>query len=182
MAVNRAVLLVVIVAAAGVAGLFTAMFTLADSGSKTTGNVEDQRHIEGLYAGVEQDEGMVTIDNQQYYMTTVTAIDSVARIPRGADITFHDVEFSFPRGSLLTPAGVAIVFEVVYPDNTIEKFGKVAVGNGTGGFIDSAIFVSSLPGAKVPEAATVLGKHQDPNAGITVYNQGEQIKLLVSAG
>lgn len=42
------------------------------------------------------------------------------------------------------------------------------------------LFMSSIPCAKVPMAETVLGAHQNPNAGVSIYNRGEQIKLLVS--
>lgn len=127
------------------------------------------------YAGIDNDNATVTIRNQEYFMTTVKDIKDISQISRGYNIQFHNVTFSFPYGSLLTPGGVLVVFEVRYPDGWTEKFGSVSEGAA-----QAPLSISSLPGAFVPNTQTVLGKHQNPNVGLTIHNKGEQIKLLVS--
>lgn len=112
-------------------------------------------------------------------MTTLKDIKDISQIPRGYNIEFHNVIFSFPYGSFLSPGGVLIVFEVRYPDGSVEKFGSVSKGTG-GGAAEAPLGISSIPGAYVPNTQTVLGKHQNPSAGITMHNKGEQMKLLVS--
>lgn len=141
------------------------------------------RDIEDVYSGMERTDNntVVTIGSQQYYMATLSGMN-IFSIPRGTTITFQGVTFSFPYGSLLTPAFGGTVFVIKYPDGNVERFGQVTETNGGGGSAQCALCVSSLPNAKVPMADTVLGNHQNPNAGVAIYNHGEQIKLLVSKG
>lgn len=134
-----------------------------------------QQYIMEVYPGLYSLENTtVTINSNEYYMTTLQNI-SISSIPQNATFAFHEVTFSFPYGSLLYPGGAGTVFKIKYPDGTLEKFGKVAKGYGR-----MALNVSSMPSAEVPMAETVLGKHQNPNAGVAIYKKGEQVKLLVS--
>jgi hypothetical protein len=134
-----------------------------------------QRYIEEVYPGLySQKNTTITINYREYYLTTLKNI-GISSIPHKATFAFHKVIFSFPYGSLLSPGGAGTVFEIRYPDGTVEKFGNVSKGYG-----EMALSVSSIPGAEVPMADTILGKHQDPNAGVAIYNKGKQVKLLVS--
>jgi hypothetical protein len=127
------------------------------------------------YVGIDNDNAIVTIRGKQYYMTTVKDVNNIWQIPRGYNIRFHNVTFSFPYGSLLSPGGALVVFEVRYPDGSTEKFGSAS-----GGAAHAPLGISSIPGAAVPDTQTALGRHQNPNVGLTIHNKGEQIKLLVS--
>lgn len=127
------------------------------------------------YAGIDNDNATVTVRGQQYYMNTVKDVNNICQIPRGYSIQFHNVTFSFPYGSFLSPGGTLVVFEVRYPDGSREKF-----GSSSGGAAHAPLGISSLPGAFVPNTQTVRGKHQNPNVGLTIQNKGEQMKLLVS--
>lgn len=127
------------------------------------------------YDEINRDNATITIRNQEYYMTTIKDIKDIWKIPRGYNIQFHNVTFAFPYGSLLSPGGVLVIFEVTYPDGSIEKFGSVSKGAA-----QAPLGITSIPGADVPNTQTVLGKHQSPNVGLTIHNKGDQINLLVS--
>lgn len=160
----------------GLPPITSSQFTVVNVDDYSQQQQQQQQNIEGAYSGIErEDDTTVTINNHPYYMTTLSTMAGISQIPKGATFTFRNVTFTFPYGSLNTPGGPGTVFEVKYPDGTIEKFGKVAENYG-----EVALFVPSSPHAKVPIAETVLGAHQNPNAGVAIYNKGEQIKLLVS--
>jgi hypothetical protein len=117
-------------------------------------------------AGLENDTGMVTLGNQEYYFTTVN--DTMTTYQgEGVQESFHGVVFTFfPRPFSGGPAGSCgntnFGSDVKFPDDKHELLG---VG---------------IPGLPCGEnyIQTVLSNHTNPQAGLAVYDQ--KIKLLVS--
>lgn len=136
--------------------------------------VPTDRVLHGSYDGIDKDNGMVTINNQRYYLTTLN--ETVGEIKRGESIDFHNVTFSFPDGVFLTPGGIILIPDIKFQDGSEEVYGKSETFAG-GGYM-SGIGISSIPGAS-KEPVTVFTDHVHPQAALTLYNGS--VKLLVSA-
>jgi hypothetical protein len=144
------------------------------SNQNTTLLLDQNNVISGdFYQGIENNTGIISIKNQTYYMMTAT--NSTYPIARGMTIQFHQVTFSFPDGSLATPGGEIIPFDMTFPDGITESYGKV-VKNSDGSGSMSGIGLG--PGPSSNRTITVLGDHIHPQAGVTMTEN--QIKLLVS--
>ena len=115
------------------------------------------------YEGVEQDSGIITIRNQSYYMTTAPI--KFGEYINESTIQFHNVTFSFTKGSGYTPGGYILESYVKFPDDPVQY--------------GAALRESSLPGAQNHDPTTILSVHTKPQAGLTRYH--DQIKLLASA-
>ena len=129
------------------------------------------------YEGIDKDNNIVSINNQTFYQTTLGY--SVYDLPKKASISFHDVVFAYPQGSLNTPGGSFVMLDMQFQDGFEEIYGGTAlVQNGT---------VTQIGGIPIPtqygprvatNSITILGNHTMPQAGITIYH--DKIKLLVS--
>ena len=128
-----------------------------------------------FYNGIDKD-GIVTINNQTYYQTTLDY--DIYNLPKIRPIQFHNVTFSFPEGTLITPGGAFVTLDVKFQDGNEEIYGGTKTnpdGSGMGG----GISVPTMYGPHMAtNSTTVLGNHTLPQAGITIYN--DKIKLLVS--
>lgn len=126
-----------------------------------------------FYQGIENDTGTTTIGNQAYYFTTLndtlSSYHGVAAIP----FTFHGIDFTLfpsafspgPPGNLTSSCGnTNFSSEVTFTDGTPENLNV------------------QIPGQPCSEnyTQTALSNHQNPQAGIQVY-QGK-IRLLASVG
>ena len=131
------------------------------------------------YDGIDKDNGIVSINNQTFYQTTLGY--SVYDLPKKVSTSFHDVVFAFPQGSLITPGISFVMLDMKFHDGFEETYGGTAlVQNGT---------VTQISGIPIPtqygphvatNSITILGNHTMPQAGITIYH--DKIKLLVSVG
>lgn len=129
------------------------------------------------YDGIDKDNGVVSINNQTFYQTTLGY--SVYDLPKKTSTSFHDVVFAFPQGSLITPGSSFVMLDMKFHDGFEETYGGTAlVQNGT---------VTKIGGIPIPtkygphvatNSITILGNHTMPQAGITIYH--DKIKLLVS--
>lgn len=124
------------------------------------------------YAGIdEEDNTTVSIDNQTYYQTTLNY--SAYRLPEATPIQFHNVTFTFPAGTMITPGGAFVMLDMKFPDGFEEIYGT-HTANEFGGI--------PLPTQYGPHLAvnstTVLSNHIQPQGGMTVYH--DKIRLLVS--
>ncbi|WP_166390020.1 hypothetical protein [Candidatus Nitrosotalea sp. TS] len=125
------------------------------------------------YAGIDEEGNTtVSIDNQTYYQTTLDY--SASRLPEATQIQFHNVTFTFPAGTMITPGGAFVMLDMKFPDSFEEIYGT-HTANEFGGI--------PLPTQYGPHLAvnstTVLSNHLEPQAGMTIYD--DKIKLLVSA-
>lgn len=125
------------------------------------------------YDGIDKD-GLVSIDNQTFYQTT---LDNDIYKLKGTSIQFHNVTFSFPEGTLVTPGGAFVNLDVKFQDGFEEIYGGIMSnldGSGSAGGIP-------IPTPYGPHLATnsitVLGNHTTPQAGLTIYH--DMVKLLV---
>lgn len=129
-----------------------------------------------FYDGIEKD-GIVTINSQTFYQTTLDY--DTYNLPKNITIPFHNVTFSFPEGTLITPSGAFVNLDVKFQDGNEEIYGGTTKTPDDSGTMLGGI---SIPAAYGPHLATnsttVLGNHTIPQAGITIYN--DKIKLLVS--
>ncbi|MDE1839193.1 MAG: hypothetical protein KGH87_04650 [Thaumarchaeota archaeon] len=128
------------------------------------------------YDGIDKDDGLVSVNNQTFYQTT---LDNDIYKLKGMSMQFHNVTFSFPEGTLITPGGAFVNLDVKFKDGLEEIYGGTAlVQNGT----VTKISGISIPAQYGPHVATnsitILGNHTMPQAGITIYH--DKIKLLVS--
>lgn len=120
-----------------------------------------------IIAGLEQDTGIVTLENQTYYFETPN-YDETAYVDQ-IQISFYDVIFTlFPsgtgRGGLPTNGcgGMYLWTDVMFSDNTNELL---------------RIFVDAEP--CIPDSIpTMLSNHTNPQAVLMFYD--EKMKLLVS--
>ena len=143
-----------------------------DPGAKPKINLYDYS-----YDGIDKDNGIVSINNQTFYQTTLGY--SVYDIPKKASTSFHGVVFAFPQGSLITPGSSFVMLDMKFHDGFEETYGGTAlVQNGT---------VTKIGGIPIPtqygphvatNSITILGNHTMPQAGITIFH--DKIKLLVS--
>ncbi|HVX02035.1 MAG TPA: hypothetical protein VHA09_02675 [Nitrososphaera sp.] len=138
--------------------------------------VPADRVLHGSYDGIDKDNGMVTINNQRYYLTTLN--ETVGEIKRGESIDFHNVTFSFPDGVFLTPGGIILIPDIKFQDGSEEVYGKSTIFSGGGGYT-SGIGMPSSPHAS-KEPITVFTNHVHPQAALTLYNGN--VKLLVTVG
>ncbi|MEO9363674.1 MAG: hypothetical protein ABI348_07220 [Nitrososphaera sp.] len=136
--------------------------------------VPADRVLHGSYDGIDKDNGMVTINNQRYYLTTLN--ETAGEIKRGESIDFHNVTFSFPDGVFLTPGGIILMPDIKFQDGSEEVYGKSTTFEGGGGYM-SGIGMPSSPHAS-KEPIIVFTNHVHPQAALTLYN--ENVKLLVS--
>ena len=71
------------------------------------------------YDGIDKD-GLVSIDNQTFYQTT---LDNDIYKLKGTSMQFHNVTFSFPEGTLITPGGAFVNLDVKFQDGFEEIYG-----------------------------------------------------------
>lgn len=140
-------------------------------------NIPEQSGFNGLtvndtYDGMNQTQGIVRIDNQSYFMTTLDGnLKSIVfNQPNGTAVEFANVTFSFP-----SPSGI--------PMTTNPKFAVIVqFQDGT----NETLYIQ----AQRDHPLTVFSSHSSPKAAITV-TQAEwlmlkdednlgKIKLLVS--
>lgn len=129
--------------------------------------------INDTYDGINQTQGIIRLNNQSYFMTTLDGnLKSIIfNKPNGTAVEFANVTFTFP-----SPAGI--------PLTTNPKFAVIVqYQNGT----NETLYVQ----APKDHPLTVLSSHNNPKAAITVTqanwltlkeednNQGK-VKLLVS--
>jgi hypothetical protein len=130
------------------------------------------------YEGIDKDNGMISINNQTFYQTTLDY--SVYDIPKKTSISFHDVIFAFPQGSLNTPGGSFVMLDMKFQDGFEEIYGgKAITRNGTTTMIGGIPIPTQYGPHVAVNSITILGNHTMPQAGITIYH--DKIKLLVSA-
>jgi plastocyanin len=127
------------------------------------------------YDGIDKD-GLVSINNQTFYQTT---LDNDIYKLKGMSMQFHNVTFSFPEGTLITPGGAFVNLDVKFQDDFEEIYG---------GTMSSPVGSEMLGGIPTPtqygphlavNSITVLGNHTMPQAGLTIDQ--DKVKLLVSA-
>jgi hypothetical protein len=135
-------------------------------------HVQPKLTLQSTYDGINKETGIVTINNQTYYQTT---INYTADTLEGASVQFHNVTFSFPNRILVSPGGVTLIPDIKFQDGSEEIYGK-NVRNPDGSGSGSGIGISSFPNS--PNTITVLSNHLNPQAGLTMYI--DKIKLLVS--
>lgn len=123
------------------------------------------------YDGIQNEANTtVSIDNQTYYQTTLDY--SAYNLPK-VSISFHNVVFAFPEGTLVTPGGAFVVLDVKFQDGMEEVYGKYTL-NEVGGI--------PVPTQYGPHQAVnstiILSNHVRPQAGMTLFH--DKVKLLVS--
>lgn len=125
------------------------------------------------YQGIGQDSNTtVSFNNQTYYQTTLNY--SAYRLPPATPIQFHNVTFTFPAGTFLTPGGAIVMLEMRFQDGYAETYGSHTANGGSG------ILVPAKYGPHLAvNSTTVLSNHMMPQAGITIYH--DRVRLLVSA-
>ncbi|MDE1765840.1 MAG: hypothetical protein KGI27_06140 [Thaumarchaeota archaeon] len=124
------------------------------------------------YPGIDQDSNTtVSINNQTYYQTTLNY--SAYKLPTATPIQFHNVTFTFPAGTFLTPGGAIIMLDIRFPDGYAEAYGNHTANGGSG------ILVPTPYGPHTAvNSTTILSNHGRPQAGMTIYH--DKIRLLVS--
>lgn len=125
------------------------------------------------YPGIDQDSNTtVSINNQTYYQTTLNY--STYKLPAATPIQFHNVIFTFPAGTFLTPGGAIVMLDIRFADGYAETYGNHTANGGSG------IPVPTQYGPHIAvNSTTILTNHAKPQAGITIYH--DKIRLLVSA-
>ncbi|MDE1770427.1 MAG: hypothetical protein KGI28_07755 [Thaumarchaeota archaeon] len=128
------------------------------------------------YDGIGKD-GLVSIDNQTFYQTT---LDNDIYKLKGVSVQFHNVTFSFPEGTLITPGGAFVNLDVKFQDDSEEIYGGTMSSPDGSSIMVGGISIPTQYGPHVTtNSITVLGNHTMPQAGLTIYH--DKIKLLVSA-
>src|SRR5574340_1693435 len=129
------------------------------------------------YDGIDKDNGTVSINNQTYYQTTLSY--SAYNLPKRTSISFQNVTFAFPQGSLITPGGGFLMLDMKFPDGSEEIYGgKTLVQNGSATEISGIQIPTQYGPHLAAKSVTVLSNHMMPQAGITIYH--DKIRLLVS--
>ena len=129
------------------------------------------------YDGIDKDNGMVSINNQTFYQTTLGY--SAYDLPKKASTSFHDVVFAFPQGTLNTPGASFVMLDMKFHDGFEEIYGGTALDqNGTATKFGGIPIPTQYGPRVATDSITILGNHTMPQAGITIYH--DKIKLLVS--
>jgi hypothetical protein len=127
------------------------------------------------YDGINKD-GLVSIGNQTFYQTT---LDNDIYKLKGVYVQFHNVTFSFPEGTLITPGGAFVNLDVKFQDNSEEIYGgTMSSPEGSSTMIGGIQTPTPYGPHLAANSITVLGNHTMPQAGVTIYH--DKIKLLVS--
>ena len=127
------------------------------------------------YEGIDKD-GLVSIYNQTFYQTT---LDNDIYKLKGSSMQFHNVTFSFPDGTLITPGGAFVNLDVKFQDGFEEIYGGIMSSPDGSGTMVGGIQIPTQYGPHLAvNSVTVLGNHTMPQAGLTIYH--DKIKLLVS--
>ena len=131
------------------------------------------------YDGIDKDNGIVSINNQTFYQTTLGY--SVYDLPKKASTSFHDVVFAFPQGTLNTPGASFVMLDMKFHDGFEEIYGGTALDQNGTAIKFGGIPIPTQYGPRVAtNSITILSNHTMPQAGITIYH--DKIKLLVSVG
>jgi len=131
------------------------------------------------YDGIGKDNGIVSINNQTFYQTTLGY--SAYDLPKKASTSFHDVVFAFPQGTLNTPGASFVMLDMKFHDGFEEIYGGTALDqNGTATKFGGIPIPTQYGPRVATNSITILGNHTMPQAGITIYH--DKIKLLVSVG
>ncbi|MDC8451397.1 MAG: hypothetical protein LV477_00655 [Candidatus Nitrosotalea sp.] len=129
------------------------------------------------YDGIDKDNGTVSINDQTYYQTTLSY--SAYNLPKRTSVSFQNVTFAFPQGSLSTPGGGFLMLDMTFPDGSEEIYGgKALVQNGSATEISGIQIPTQYGPHLAVNSVTVLSSHTIPQAGITICH--DNIKLLVS--
>lgn len=129
------------------------------------------------YDGIDKDNGIVSINNQTFYQTTLGY--SAYDIPKKASTSFHDVVFAFPQGTLNTPGASFVMLDMKFHDGFEEIYGGTALyQNGTATKFGGIPIPTQYGPSVATNSITILGNHTMPQTGITIYH--DKIKLLVS--
>lgn len=127
------------------------------------------------YDGIDKD-GLVSIDNQTFYQTT---LDNDIYKLKGVSVQFHNVTFSFPEGTLITPGGAFVNLDVKFQDDSEEIYGgTMSSPDGSSTMLGGIQIPTQYGPHLAANSVTILGNHTIPQAGLTIYH--DKIKLLVS--
>jgi hypothetical protein len=124
------------------------------------------------YGGIDTDSNTtVSINNNVYYQTTISY--SAYNLPQNMQLKFHNVTFTFPDGTIVTPGGSTVLLDIKFNDGFEETYGSHTE--------------HELAGIPVPtqygphqavNSTTILSNHMRPQAGMTIFH--DKIRLLVS--
>lgn len=142
---------------------FTNAFQLGESQADTSYLQPQQTIFYNSYSGIENDTGIVAINGQTYFMTTLGKIDDFYGSDKNST-QFQGVTFTFPHQPHQenlppVPGGPVVIVDLQFPDGTSEKF--------------------STRTTDEHNVVTTLTVHDKPRAGLTLY--GDTMKLLVSS-
>lgn len=142
-----------------------------------TGSIPANQVFRGNYAGINETNGVVTVGNRSFYMTTVNASSGLAQ---GEFVKFHNVTFSFPQGTAYTLGGAYAVMRMDFEDGSREVIGKSVEFENGGGLYGGIAIVPLGPSSGWDRTlSTYLTSHLKPQAGVTV-TLDQQVKLLIS--
>lgn len=128
--------------------------------------------IYGHYEGVNNDEGIAKIQGKTYFISKYNPPTKSGE----AKVKFHDVTYTIPTGFFgFLPSGSRFIDPIFeFQDETVEYTSKILKHTVNGKVRIHGVLSGNHP------ITTVLSHHLHPQAGITVWRNTDQIKLLVS--